>query len=322
MRGIIHWVEATTAVQCKVNRFDKLFFAEDPGQRTDNFLQDLNPDSLKIIENSMVEPSVGTNAMTFLSSTRQLSIAKRSGALSPSSLAFQFERHGYFALDLDSAGMENLVFNQVVPLRDTWDSEPVHPRNNKDARNLHRPLSNSPPEDIQRIAFRAATIVQVMPHPDVDSLLVGSLDCGDSFDQLRTFVASIAGKVEQNDLLGKKVVAVTNLKPAKIRGIDSEAVLLTATNGKTGQEEVVDLLSVPGEVPNGTLLTVEGKDTIQPDVLLKSKGALKAFDRAKAALRTNNSGEVVWLDSNGNCFKLKTSAGAAMASKVPNGNVR
>merc|ERR1712087_1090578 len=108
----------------------------------------------------------------------------------------------------------------------------------------------------------------------------------------RTVVAGLAGKIEIEDLIGRKVVAVTNLKPSKMRGIESTAMLLAASNEK--EESTVELLLVPDSVPNGELICFEGKETSQPDGMLKSKGALKAWERAKAGLKANELGEAMF----------------------------
>mmetsp|Transcript_12787 Transcript_12787/g.31050 ORF Transcript_12787/g.31050 Transcript_12787/m.31050 type:complete len:106 (-) Transcript_12787:120-437(-) len=83
-----------------------------------------------------------------------------------------------------------------------------------------------------------------------------------------------------------------------MRGIESTAMLLAASDGKEGDDETVELLNVPAEVPNGELLNFEGKDPSEPDVMMKSKGALKAFDRVHEALQSNTGGEATWVGEN------------------------
>ena len=313
VKGIIHWVEGSTGVSCKVNQYDRLFKTEEPGKDSGDYLKDLNPKSLEVLDGVMVEPSVASDAVEAIE-------AVASGTQDYlSSLAYQFERSGYFALDQDSTGGDNLIFNRVVTLRDTWGGE------NPDAkvtRNRGRGAGNKgqqskggggqPVEDVRRVAFRAGTILEAGPHPEADSLLVCKLDCGEKSEdgnpEFRTVVAGLAGKIPTEELVGKKVVAVTNLKPAKMRGIESTAMLLAASDGKEGDEETVELLSVPDEVENGELLNVEGKDPSEPDAMMKSKGALKCFDRVKAALRANEDGEATWVGEDSS-YRLTTSKG-------------
>jgi glutaminyl-tRNA synthetase len=99
VKGTLHWVSAAHAVNAEVRLYDRLFNHEDPsGQRDEDYRTLLNPESLKILTNCKVEPSLA-NAV-------------------PSD-KFQFQRLGYFCLDPDST-VSKLVFNRTVQLKDTW----------------------------------------------------------------------------------------------------------------------------------------------------------------------------------------------------------
>eukprot|EP00980_Cylindrotheca_fusiformis_P029155 scaffold22740_cov139-Cylindrotheca_fusiformis.AAC.9 len=318
VKGIIHWVEASNGIKCKVNQYDRLFLAEEPGKSTGNHLDDLNPRSLEVLSGVMLEPSVADDAMRVIAEIEDAS--KDSKTLYASSLAYQFERSGYFALDKDSTGRDNLVFNRVSTLRDTWGADAkanekeIRTRGQSagvDQKTPTRGGSGSVVEDARRVAFQTATILEAGPHPEADSLLVCKVDCGDVAEDgsaaPRTVVAGLAGKVAIEDIVGKQVVAVTNLKPAKMRGIESTAMLLAASDDSGGAEKV-ELLMVPEGVPNGELLNLEGKEDSAPDTMMKSKGALKAFDRVKAALRVNGDGEATWVDD-ASAHRLVTTKG-------------
>ncbi len=96
-KATLHWVSAQHAVDCEVRLYDRLFRSENPEESGD-FLADLNPNSLKVVKDAKLEPSVrGAAAMT----------------------RFQFERVGYFCVDADSTP-ERLVFNRTATLKDTW----------------------------------------------------------------------------------------------------------------------------------------------------------------------------------------------------------
>ncbi|GAA4305857.1 glutamine--tRNA ligase/YqeY domain fusion protein [Aestuariibaculum suncheonense] len=98
VKGTLHWVSIKHAVKAEVREYDRLFMDEAPDSHQDkDFMEFLNPDSLKIIE-AYVEPS--------------LVEAKVGGR-------FQFQRLGYFNVDNDAAS-DKLVFNKTVGLRDTW----------------------------------------------------------------------------------------------------------------------------------------------------------------------------------------------------------
>ena len=161
--------------------------------------------------------------------------------------------------------------------------------------------------------------MEAKPHPDADALLVCQVDCGDTEEdgssKPRTVVAGLAGKIAVENLVGRKIVAVTNLKPSKMRGIESSAMLLAASAAGENDEEVVELLDVPDTVPNGELLSIEGKDASEPDPMMKSKGALKAFDRVKSALRANSEGEAAWIDGDNAC-RFMTTAGPVKTNSL------
>jgi len=96
--GVIHWVSAGHAVPAEVRLYDRLFSIENPGNEED-FLKYLNPDSLETLTTCRAEQNL-----------------KNAAAGS----RFQFERLGYFCVDAKDSTSERLVFNRVVPLRDSW----------------------------------------------------------------------------------------------------------------------------------------------------------------------------------------------------------
>lgn len=326
VKGIIHWVEVSTAVGCKINEYDRLFLTEEPGKASGNYVEDLNPASLTVLENAVVEPCVKEDVEAHMQT-----IHDSGGRIYPSCLAYQFERNGYFALDKDTAE-KRIVFNRVVTLRDTWGVQSTQDqekgrsrgRGGGDQQRSSGSKTNEVVEDVRRVAFQAATILKVEPHPEAESLLVCKLDCGDTDEGgallERTVVAGLAGKISEDKLIGQRVVAVTNLKPAKMRGIESEAMLIAAFETNDDVEKV-ELLSIPEGVPNGELLSIEGKGSSIPDPMMKSKGALKAFERVKDALRANTLGEATWEDANGESFRLITSKGPARAETLANARI-
>lgn len=99
VKGTLHWVSAQHAIDAEVRIYDRLFNHEDPsGQKDRDFREFLNPDSLKVLKNCKLEPSLGS-AQPYDK--------------------FQFQRLGYFCADPDSTPSRP-VFNRTVSLRDTW----------------------------------------------------------------------------------------------------------------------------------------------------------------------------------------------------------
>ncbi len=107
VRGTIHWVAAATAITAEVRLYDHLFKTTDPFEAspaTDtlaeaSYLNNLNENSLEVLTNCKLEPSLEDVAVGEL---------------------YQFERLGYFCVDNKDSSPGNLVFNRSVTLRDTW----------------------------------------------------------------------------------------------------------------------------------------------------------------------------------------------------------
>ncbi len=102
IKGTLHWVSSRHALDAEVRLYDRLFMDSDPdGHKDKDFMEFLNPDSLSILKNCKVEPSLVS-------------------ARYPDQ--FQFQRLGYFNCDKDSNEVK-LVFNRTVGLRDTWSKK-------------------------------------------------------------------------------------------------------------------------------------------------------------------------------------------------------
>ena len=101
VKGTIQWVDAGSAVACRVNLYDRLFSNPNPedGEDGKDFVDCLNPHSLEVVTSALVEPSV-----------QNLEIGE----------PMQLERVGYFCIDSDRAEDGNLVLNRSVAMRDSW----------------------------------------------------------------------------------------------------------------------------------------------------------------------------------------------------------
>jgi len=97
VKATLHWVSAEHAIPAEVRNYDRLFNNPDP-EASGDFIADLNPNSLEVLEGCLVEPSL-----------KDAQPGDR----------FQFERLGYYCVDIDSTG-GRLIFNRTVPLKDEW----------------------------------------------------------------------------------------------------------------------------------------------------------------------------------------------------------
>ena len=101
VKGVIHWVSAQHAVPAEIRLYERLFNVEDPSSEEGDFKEYINPDSLHILKNAMLEPSLKESKPGML---------------------YQFMRKGYFTPDKDSSA-EKLVFNRTVTLKDSFVKE-------------------------------------------------------------------------------------------------------------------------------------------------------------------------------------------------------
>lgn len=100
VKGVIHWVNASTALPVEVRLYDRLFQVEDLNKIEDDFRIHINPNSLTVVK-AMAEPSIAS-----------ANLKDR----------FQFLRMGYFCMDKDSTS-SRLIFNRTATLRDMWAKE-------------------------------------------------------------------------------------------------------------------------------------------------------------------------------------------------------
>ncbi len=108
---------------------------------------------------------------------------------------------------------------------------------------------------IEKIVLKTARIMEVSRHPDADKLYVLKVDDGRIKD--RIIVSGLVGFFTEEELLNKDIVIADNLKPRKMRGIDSNGMLLAASYEKEDGDEVLELVSAPN-ASVGTRLTLKG----------------------------------------------------------------
>ena len=84
-------------------------------------------------------------------------------------------------------------------------------------------------DEFRKIDLRVATIIAAAPHPNADRLLVLQVDLG---TEQRQLVAGIRAHYEPAALVGKQIVVVANLEPATLRGVESQGMLLAASDAE------------------------------------------------------------------------------------------
>ncbi|XP_044175860.1 aminoacyl tRNA synthase complex-interacting multifunctional protein 1-like isoform X2 [Acropora millepora] len=142
--------------------------------------------------------------------------------------------------------------------------------------------------DVHHIDFRVGKIVSAKKHPDADTLFVEEIDVGE--DLPRTVCSGLVGSVLLEDLQDRMVIVMCNLKPVKMRGVTSQAMVMCS-----GSEDrkFFELLDPPeGSVP-GDRVTFEGYPG-DPDGQLNPKK--KIWEQVKPHLRTNDAGVACYKD--------------------------
>ncbi|WP_279073704.1 methionine--tRNA ligase [Amedibacillus dolichus] len=102
-------------------------------------------------------------------------------------------------------------------------------------------------EDFTKVELKVGTILSAEKHPKADRLLVEQIDLG---DEVRQIVSGIASTFKPEEVVGKKVVVVSNLKPVKLRGVESQGMILCASN-----DTDLDIVSIAKDLPNGTKIS-------------------------------------------------------------------
>jgi glutaminyl-tRNA synthetase len=118
VKSAIQWVDATQAKKIEVRLYDRLYSCEAP-----DGLEDLNPNSLHIIKDALVEPAVITHK---------------------TDVRFQFERQGYFYADPIDYTDENPVFNKIVGLKDSWAKKTKVIENTPKSESAPKPETKNP----------------------------------------------------------------------------------------------------------------------------------------------------------------------------------
>ncbi len=102
-------------------------------------------------------------------------------------------------------------------------------------------------DDFAQVELRTARVVSAEVHPDADRLLVLQIEVG---DERRQIVAGIRAHYEPESLVGKTLVVVMNLEPAKLRGVESQGMALAVRDG-----DRVVVLTSDSDVAHGLRVT-------------------------------------------------------------------
>eukprot|EP00282_Hemiselmis_andersenii_P005580 CAMPEP_0114143686 /NCGR_PEP_ID=MMETSP0043_2-20121206/19114_1 /TAXON_ID=464988 /ORGANISM="Hemiselmis andersenii, Strain CCMP644" /LENGTH=839 /DNA_ID=CAMNT_0001237991 /DNA_START=95 /DNA_END=2614 /DNA_ORIENTATION=- len=170
-------------------------------------------------------------------------------------------------------------------------------------------------EPVSRLDLRVGKIVSCEKHPEADALYVEKIDVGDP-EGPRTVISGLANHVPIDDMVGATVAVVCNLKPAKMRGIESFGMVLCGSNEEHSKVEL--LVPAEGSEP-GERLALENMGVIQPaeeDKVLKSKSQQKVWKIVAPDMKLDGDGAATYRGS-----KFTTSRGPLTCKTLTNANV-
>lgn len=211
--------------------------------------------------------------------------------------------------------IENYINRLLEPIRKEFTTpelialtEKAYPPPAKVSKNA--PKQENPAEDgPHRLDIRIGKIVEVAMHPDADTLYVEKIDLGEA--EPRTVVSGLAKFVPLEEMKDRNVAVLCNLKPAKMRGVESKGMVLCTSNE---DHTVVEPLIIPDGCKPGDRIFVEGNQGTPDDQLNPKK---KVWEKLQADLKTNGNGEATWKG----CFLL-TPSEEKITSKLSNCSIK
>jgi aminoacyl tRNA synthase complex-interacting multifunctional protein 1 len=144
--------------------------------------------------------------------------------------------------------------------------------------------ADSKPVDVSRLKMKIGKIIECVKHPDADALYLEKIECGE--EQPRQVISGLVKHIPIGEMQNRMVIILCNLKPAKMRGIMSEAMVMCAST-----PEKVEILTPPNNAAPGDIVTVPGFEG-EPDELIKptNKKNISIFEQVAPDLKTNDEG--------------------------------
>ncbi|XP_075907640.1 tyrosine--tRNA ligase, cytoplasmic [Nelusetta ayraudi] len=161
-----------------------------------------------------------------------------------------------------------------------------------------------------RLDIRVGKIISVEKHPDADSLYLEKIDVGEP--EPRTVVSGLVAYISQEELQDRMVLLLCNLKPQKMRGIESQAMLLCASI--EGEPRRVEPLDPPEGSSPGEQVFVEGYEMGKPDDKLNPKK--KVWEKLQVDLKISDECVAHWKDQH-----LMTKLGQITCKTLRGGNI-
>eukprot|EP00163_Fabomonas_tropica_P031933 TRINITY_DN7797_c0_g1_i1.p1 TRINITY_DN7797_c0_g1~~TRINITY_DN7797_c0_g1_i1.p1 ORF type:complete len:367 (+),score=138.03 TRINITY_DN7797_c0_g1_i1:109-1101(+) len=181
----------------------------------------------------------------------------------------------------------------------------------KKAANKDKPKAPEAPAqpDVSKLDIRVGHINKAWKHPDADSLYVEEIDCGD--EKPRQVVSGLVKFIPEDQMQNRTVLVLCNLKPSKMRGVESAAMVLCATSPDGATVEFVE---PPAGVKPGDRVSFPGQDGEPLPELPKKQ---KIWEKVQPDFNTNEEGVACWKD-----VPFTTAAGVCKAKTVVKGTIK
>jgi tyrosyl-tRNA synthetase len=198
------------------------------------------------------------------------------------------------------AAVEVYLNRLMEPVRKIFESKDLKalteraypaPAKEKAAKGGNKPAPVEEELGPARLDMRVGHVLEVARHPDAEKLYVSKIDVGEAV--ARTIVSGLVDFVPEAEMAGRLVVVLGNLKPAKMRGVESCGMVLCASREEPRQ---VEPLAVPAGAAPGDRVTVQGHDQGQPDEVLNPKK--KVWEKLAVDLATSGEGLAQWQGNN------------------------
>lgn len=162
--------------------------------------------------------------------------------------------------------------------------------------------------------FKVGKVLSVTRHPDADKLYVEEVDCGEE-GGARTICSGLVPYMKEEDILGKSVVVLANLKARNMAGVASAGMLLCANDGGDGEDRAVELLLAPAGAAAGERLTWGGAANEEAHGANKV-AKKKIWEQVQPGLATTEGCAAAW-----NGTPLVSVAGPVTCASIKNGGI-
>lgn len=186
----------------------------------------------------------------------------------------------------------------------------------KENKNKKGPAPADPNQpDICKLEFKVGLITKVWVHPDADKLYCEEIDCGEEGGP-RQIASGLRAHYSEEEMMGKRVLVVANLKAKNLVGFKSHGMVLCAAEAKEDGTEKVEFVEAPEGAPLGEVVTFEGLPPPAPfsGSQVEKK---KVFQACSGGMKTNDECVGTW---NGHAFM--TTAGPCKGRTVKGGAMR